>query len=466
MKKIYTIGLAIAAVAALASCAKDNSVEKISNEQKITVQTNFEGINIPGSKVTINEDDVTKKFHLNWDGDETFIVYNSKNNKGGGSNVFSISSHSGANASFTGTPSDAGSGTANYIATFNYAQSVDNSVRADLPATQTYSADGAIANNCLLIARTDDVTASNLNTFDFKTMNAFMKFSLKKGSKAAGSSNSYEKMYVQSITVETVADGEVLAGRFGFNKKGTWGSEYNEVIDANKASAVTLNCVTATLTDGVELNSSTDTDFYVALAFGTFTKGLKVTVLVKNEADKMGKYVRTISNGNSYEIARNTLVAMPSLIVSPDDYVPAVICWSEDWTGATTASVANDSAKPSACGSTGTTVYGGGSVTYSESTNKVYVRNENNAGGDKPELMITSGETWTIANIPTAGKSTLYLTYASNNTKSSVTCSTVGASISGSPKSYTITTGGAASITLTFTCSGNTRIDNVVLKDK
>lgn len=319
MKKIYTIGLAIAAVAALASCAKENSVEKISNEQKITVQTNFEDINIPGSKVTINEDGT--KFHLNWDGDETFIVYNSKNNKGGGSNVFSISSHSGANASFTGTPSDAGSGTANYIATFNYAQSVDNYVMADLPATQTYSADGAIANNCLLIARTDDVTASTLNTFDFKTMNAFMKFSLKKGSKAAGSSNDYTKMYVQSIKIETVADDEVIAGRFGFNKTGAWGTAYDKTVTGQEKSAVTLNCVTASLTNGVELDPSTAKDFYVAIAFGTYSKGLKVTVTVKNQDGDLGTYQRTISNNKSYSVARNKLIAMPTLTVNPDDAV-------------------------------------------------------------------------------------------------------------------------------------------------
>lgn len=144
--------------------------------------------------------------------------------------------------------------------------------------------------------------------------------------------------------------------------------------------------------------------------------------------------------------------------------VPAgTVLWAETWTGATTAASGNDSATPSANYGIGTTVYNSGTVTYSQSANTVYVRNEELAGGTKPELMLSSGKTWTIADIPTGGAAKLTLTYASNNTKSSVTCSTTGAKISGSSKSYTITTGGADTITLVFGCSGNTRIDDVSL---
>ena len=138
--------------------------------------------------------------------------------------------------------------------------------------------------------------------------------------------------------------------------------------------------------------------------------------------------------------------------------------WSETWTGSTTATSGSDNATPSANYGKGTYVYNSGTVTYSQSANTVYVRNENTGGGTAPELLLSSGKTWTIANIPTGGASSLDLTYVSNNTKSSVTVNTDGASISGSSKSYTITTGGAPTITLTFSCSGNTRIDNVYLK--
>jgi len=140
--------------------------------------------------------------------------------------------------------------------------------------------------------------------------------------------------------------------------------------------------------------------------------------------------------------------------------------WAETWTGATTATSGSNSATPSANYGKGTTVYNSGTVTYTQSENTVYVRNEELAGGSKPELMLSSGKTWTISDIPTGEAEELTLTYASNNTKSSVSCSTTGASISGSSKSYTITTGGASTITLVFSCSGNTRIDDVSLTVK
>ena len=139
------------------------------------------------------------------------------------------------------------------------------------------------------------------------------------------------------------------------------------------------------------------------------------------------------------------------------------VMWAETWTGATTATSGSNSATPSANYGKGTTVYNSGTVTYTQSENTVYVRNEELAGGSKPELMLSSGKTWTISNIPTGEATELTLTYKSNNTKSSVTCSTTGASITGSSKSYTITTGGASTITLVFGCSGNTRIDDVSL---
>ena len=155
-----------------------------------------------------------------------------------------------------------------------------------------------------------------------------------------------------------------------------------------------------------------------------------------------------------------TLLAQPIIAVGQS---VGTTLWAETWTGSTTATSGSNSATPSSNYGNGTTVYNSGTVTYTQSKNTVYVRNDNYAGGSKPELMITSGETWTISNIPTAGASKLTLTYKSNNTNSSVTCSTDGTSISGSSKSYEITTGGASKITLVFSSSGNSRIDDVSL---
>ena len=166
---------------------------------------------------------------------------------------------------------------------------------------------------------------------------------------------------------------------------------------------------------------------------------------------------------------QKVLLLLCALIVGGSAWAQApvnTVLWSENWTGATTATSGSDSATPSANIGKGTTVYNSGTVTYTQSANTVYVRNENTGGGTAPELLLSSGKTWTISNIPTGEATELSLTYTSNNTKSSVTCSTSGASISGSSKSYTITTGGAETITLVFSCSGNTRIDDVSLKVK
>ena len=133
--------------------------------------------------------------------------------------------------------------------------------------------------------------------------------------------------------------------------------------------------------------------------------------------------------------------------------------WSEPWTGTTSGTKASTAYDMISSCSTNS------DITYS-TTGTVKLYYETYASGTAPELYIKSGGTWTISNIPTGGAKELALTYKSNNTKSSVTCSTTGASISGSSKSYTITTGGAATITLVFGCSGNTRIDDVSLTVK
>jgi len=176
-------------------------------------------------------------------------------------------------------------------------------------------------------------------------------------------------------------------------------------------------------------------------------------------------YITSVTSGGTvYAVYSKTT---PS--GAPIRKTPATVgttLWAETWTGATTATSGSDDATPSANYGHGTTVYNSGTVTYTQSANTVYVRNDNYAGGSSPELMLSSGKTWTISNIPTGEATELTLTYSSNNTKSSVTCSTTGASITGSSKSYTITTGGASTITLEFGCSGNTRIDNVSLTVK
>lgn len=328
MKKYVIFASAMLAVTAMSSCKKDNSID---SPKPVKVNVITENPVDTQTKVSIVENG--DEFALNWEGSETFVVCNSTNTNGSkNDNTFTVSSHAGSSAVFTGVLPTVSASTTNYMAAFNWVSSTASNCRAEIPGTQTYSTGGALATNCLLVARSDNASVGTLGTLSFKTMNAFMKFSLKKGAAATGSSNTYTKMYVQNIKIETIADGEAIAGRFGFAKTGTWDNAYAETIEAEKKSVVTLNCVTPSLANGVELDPSTATDFYIAIAFGTYTKGLKVTISVKNDSGDFGEYVRTISNGSSYAVGRNTLIAMPALVVNPDDVSVDTYSLIDDYT--------------------------------------------------------------------------------------------------------------------------------------
>jgi uncharacterized protein YjdB len=124
---------------------------------------------------------------------------------------------------------------------------------------------------------------------------------------------------------------------------------------------------------------------------------------------------------------------------------------------------ANDVPSTKGTGS-GTTVYGSATIAYSNTSNvKAYKGSgQTYAGGTEAELYVKKGSSWTISGIPTGGATELTLTYKSNNTNQSISSTTTGVEISGSDKSYTITTGGAETIVLTIAGSGgNTRLDDV-----
>jgi len=136
--------------------------------------------------------------------------------------------------------------------------------------------------------------------------------------------------------------------------------------------------------------------------------------------------------------------------------------WEETWTGGDAAET------PSAYGFEGTTVYGGATLTYDQSSTNTKLYAEVLAGGTSPELLLSkNNQTWTISNIPTGQATEMSLTFLSNKTTYEVTSSTTGITISGSQKSWTISaTGSVTSFDLTIknTGSSNARIDNIRLK--
>lgn len=251
--------------------------------------------------------------------------------------------------------------------------------------------------------------------------------------------------------------------------KNTSGSNANYYLGgANTSTRFAKNhLLTITPANGVIISSiifTSTTDGYATTLAGSSwnnagasVSGDKVTITPINGYSPFYATMGGVSGNTNAEITWYGTAAAAAAAMA------GTVLWTEDWTGSTTKGSPDDNATPSANYGNGTTVYNSGSVTYSQSGNNVYVRNENTGGGTAPELMFPSDATWTISGIPTAGASNLRLTYKSNTNKTSVSCSTEGTSISGSSKNYTIATGGADYITLVFAASANSRIDDVLL---
>ena len=315
MKKIYTFGLAIAAVAALAACNKENISDNPTTGRKLTIKANTEKVADLNTKFTVVEKEATATFELTWEGTETLGLANSANTTY--KKDWTVESCDGTSATLTGSEITV-AGTTNWILATNFFSSTSNVIRADISANQSYDGKN-MANNSLLVARVDDAEIDALESepIEFKTMNAFLKFSLVKGSAVAGSTTSYEKMYVQNITVEAIGE-ENIAGRFEISKTAAdWADAYSGVVSGQGASKITLDC-TAKNSEGEELSNEAK-DFYVAIAFGEYASGLKVTINVLNEAGAAGTVEKTFGAGSGVTIARNTMRALAELTVNPID---------------------------------------------------------------------------------------------------------------------------------------------------
>lgn len=133
-----------------------------------------------------------------------------------------------------------------------------------------------------------------------------------------------------------------------------------------------------------------------------------------------------------------------------------------------------ETSTPSTAGiGSGTTVWGGATIAYLQSSTNTKGYNEALAGGTAPELLLSkSNQTWSIAGIPTGGATEMTLTFLSNKTTFAVTTETANLTISGSQKSWTISVDEGKATPETFnliiknTGSANARIDEVVLKVK
>ena len=315
MKKGFLISAALVAAVSFVSCNKENSVTA---PERVRVSVSTELPIDANTKVAIDEDG--SNFALNWEGTETFSLANTAGTAT--KTDWVVDSHTGTTAVLSGTLVSTGEATSTtWMLSTNLFSSITDAIRANIPANQSYNGSN-VATNCLLVARADDASVSALPSMSFKTMNSFLKFSLTKGSAAGGSSTDYTKMYVQNIVVEAIG-GENLAGRFEISKTDpAWMDAYSGTVDGQMSSTVTLDC-TAKNAKGEEL-SAVAKDFYVAIAFGSYASGLRVTINVQNQDGDAGTYVRTIGTSAGISIARKNLVAFPELTVNPTDAVAPV----------------------------------------------------------------------------------------------------------------------------------------------
>lgn len=291
----------------------------IQKDKVVTIGVNQEQIADATSRVAIVENG--EKFSLNWEGVEELLVANTTNttytNPGKG---FSMQNHDGTSAVFSGTlPTVENETTTDYffaVSSFMSRSGTNNTLRLAIADQQTANGTN-VANNCILVGEAANCEIGVVpENVDLKTMCAFIKIPVTKGVAASGSTNTYENaMKLKNIIIEAKG-GEQIAGRFAIDLAADdWSLAYGTdsgIQAAQKSSIVTLDCNDMVL-------SSDAVNLYIAVAFGEYSQGLEVTFNVTGDEDCVGVATKTIGATSGLTIARNTLVSMPSVAVSPAD---------------------------------------------------------------------------------------------------------------------------------------------------
>lgn len=317
MKKIYSfLMLAIISIVAVSSCQK---MDGPTPDKNVLVGVSYEEVLNPDmTKVSINEG--ADAFTLTWNADDVVTIANSANDDYK-QNQALVAGANTSNATFSlELPAiDESITQVDYVlssssfSSRSYSEEGNYSfLRGAVAASQ--SANGTnIANSCFIVGINKDCEVGDPGeSFSMKTMNSFLKFEL-----TNGDAENYPEMYVSTIKIEAVG-GEQIAGRFGIDLTAEdWYSAYGNdtnIKAANKSSFITLDCGNAELTDVAKT-------FYVAAAFGTYSKGLKVTISVNDGNGKYGEMVKTISNNTSLTLSRNVMYRYPAVAVTPEDVV-------------------------------------------------------------------------------------------------------------------------------------------------
>lgn len=184
----------------------------------------------------------------------------------------------------------------------------------------------------------------------------------------------------------------------------------------------------------------------------TVASGAEGVITLTDKDDKTSTCTITVSQAEAGSVAVGTIM------------------WSETWQGGTAGET------PSEYGQEGTTVYNGGSVTYTNGGTNTKLYDDTMSTTNLLLAKQANSGTWTISGIPTAGVSSLTLSFETNNTavaRYAISTTTEGVTLgsistSGSSSPYTATatitiTGTVSTFDLTFTngSSSNVRLDNL-----
>lgn len=243
------------------------------------------------------------------------------------------------------------------------------------------------------------------------------------------------------------------------------------------AEGVTDATTTVTFANNEGWTASVTPDGTVVTAASIDGTTIKYTVAANTATEaRDGKITVTLKKDGKDDVTKDIKVSQKGVESSTVEV--GTVLWSETWTGGASG------AKPEEYSQSGTTVFGGATVTYSSttpsggSTTKIYVDNQMDGSTSQENLLLSkSGGTWTITGIPTGKAAKAELSIKVNSKRDpDLTSTTSGIVIgerqvgteSAKPYTYTwaITLPDADTFDLTFTLtnSSNIRIDDVVLK--
>ena len=234
------------------------------------------------------------------------------------------------------------------------------------------------------------------------------------------------------------------------------------IADASIAAPVIATSAKAAGNNEILINFSANYSaskvFYIPLPTGTID-GFTVSLL-DDQLDEL--FSTTTKAGVELGVVANKLIIAPAMnCASP------TIIWKETFTGHTSISSSSTSIQTG----TGYDAIGDSGITYSlGSSSSVQTSGTMYSGGvGAPELLVKSGNPFTVSNIPAGVNTSLELSWYSNKTTLSVSASTedvtIG-SISHTDKKHkaSITIKNSPStFNLTFSASENTRLDDIVL---